>query len=618
MIQKRLFSGGTLGAIAFAVLAVIPAAWSTELNNQLKDHPAPYLALHGNDPVVWQRWDADTVRFAQENNKILYLSVGYFACHWCHVMQRESYQNDAIAAVINQNFVPVKIDRELEPALDSRLMDFTQRTLGRGGWPLNVFVTPDGYPIYSVLYLPPEHFLATLKRMQALWSDDQERILNLVRIEATSTFPDAEPRLHTEASQRLLDLSIGSIMQRADMLEGGFGQQNKFPSAPQLQYLLSSYDKSTAADIGEFLELTLDTMASQGMVDHLLGGFFRYTVDPGWAVPHFEKMLYDNANLATLYLQAARVMANPDYLAVARRTLDFMQSRMWHPDGALVASFSSVDDDEVEGGHYLWRSSQLRELLNQAEFKLITTMWDLDRPDELEAGNQPRINYTAEQYAVSTDIPLQDVQTILASATEKMLNLRDKRSLPVDDKLLAGWNGLALAAFAKAARQLPDSGYDKTAAALRNFLVERLWDGNQLTRALARGQLAGSASLEDYAYVANGLFHWAELTGEAADYQQALDVVKAGWQRFNRLNGWYQEDGTLLAPSSASELIPDGASASPAAVLIATSLKLARYFDDKALENSALSALNRGDDLLMNASFWYASQLDAISVAILE
>ena len=624
-----------LAAVFAAAMLAAPAAYSAEvanqspgqsasqsanqLVNQLKEHSAPYLALHGDDPVAWQRWNRDAVRLARENDKILYLSVGYYACHWCHVMQRESYRNQQIAEVINRDFVPVKIDRELEPALDARLMDFAQRILGRGGWPLNVFITPDGHPIYAVLYLPPEQFLATLNRMQTLWTSERERVLAVVKNEPMVSFADAGAALPVDASRHLLDVSTGAIMARADLLRGGFGQRNKFPSVPQLQFLLSRYRNAATPDLAEFLDTTLDAMAGQGLHDHLAGGFFRYSVDPEWATPHFEKMLYDNANLADLYLRAARLLENPGYLEVATRTLDFMRVRMWHPDGALVASLSAVDDDEVEGGHYLWRARQLREILSDAEFKLIASVWGLDRPAELEAGNQPRIHHSVAEYAGGAGIPAADAEAVYASATAKLLAARDRRSLPVDDKLLAGWNGLALGAFAKAARQLPaspDSKYAKTAEALRDFLIGRLWDGERLTRALAKGQPLGSAALEDYAFVATGLFHWAELTGRRPDYQLALDIADAGWRRFHHLNGWRREDGTLLAESAATELVPDGASASPAAVLIATSLKLAGYFGDAALKNKALSALNRGDDLLARAPFWYVSQLDAISVAI--
>jgi uncharacterized protein YyaL (SSP411 family) len=357
-------------------------------------------------------------------------------------------------------------------------------------------------------------------------------------------------------------------------------------------------------------------MAQRGLHDHLSGGFFRYAVDPGWGIPHFEKMLYDNANLAMLYLEAGRVLDNPHYFEVARRTLDFMRDRMWHDDGALVASFSAVDDANVEGGYYLWQAQDLAGVLTQEEVQLAASLWGLGRPAELEAGNHIRYAMTLQEYAEESGIDAADAASVLQRTREKLLAARARRSLPVDDKLIAGWNGLALHAFAAAAKTWPDSSYPETAAALREFLLEQLWQDGRLQRALAAGRPLGSASLEDYAYVAAGLLSWARLNDRRQDYVEARSVAEAAWSRFYRDNGWYQEDGTLLAPTSAEEMVADGAMASPAAVVIEVSLELAAYFDDEGMRRRALSALNRGDTLLSRAPYWYASQLGARALAI--
>ena len=328
-------------------LTLAHSAWSKSpgpLQNQLLDHPAPYLALHGEDPVAWQEWGEPVVARARGENRILMISVGYFSCHWCHVMQAESYRDPEIAEFLNTHFLPVKVDRELEPALDSRLMDFTQRILGRGGWPLNVFVTPEGHPVYSVLYAPPGEFLSVLKRMQEVWFKDAAGVRELVAVEEASNYPDVPPILEEQVLSNLLEASIPGILSRADTLEGGSGEQQKFPSVPQLRYLLEAYKIQADAESKAFLELTLSAMANNGLYDHLAGGFFRYAVDPGWEIPHFEKMLYDNAELAGLYLDAGRAFGRPDLEAIGHQTLTFIIENMWRDSSGFISSFSAVDE----------------------------------------------------------------------------------------------------------------------------------------------------------------------------------------------------------------------------------------------------------------------------------
>ena len=606
---------GTLAVLLVADTA-LGSACAASITNQLKHHPAPYLALHGEDPVAWQLWNADTVHHAQQQNKIMLLSIGYFSCHWCHVMQRESYQNGEIASMINAHYIPVKIDRELEPALDRRLMTFTRRILGRGGWPMNVFITPDGYPIYSLLYVTPTQFLEVLNRLNATWQADQKKILDVVRTDTLAMFPAAEPRLDSALAQQVLRSAVTRIMQQADQLSGGFGNHQKFPSAPQLAFLLQQYERNPTQEVKEFLEITLKSMARLGLHDHLLGGFFRYSVDPTWDIPHFEKMLYDNANLAALYTQAAEILSNPYFEQVAHSTLRFMQIEMWHSDGAMVSAFSAVDENGMEGGSYLWQTSELVQLLSKDEYDLAITLWGLDRPAELEAGNHPRFEVSLESYAQHNNQTLKTVKALFDNAKQALITARKNRSPPIDNKLLAGWNALALSAFITASQHFSDQEYFETAERLRDFLVHRLWDGQQLHRALVNGQIEGRSSLEDYAYVAKALYEWAKITGDQSDYTLVSQIVEQGWNRFYRNNGWYDGDGTLLAPAIGSEMVLDAAMPSPSAMMISTSLGLAEVSGDSALRNRAISALNRGKTALMQAPFVHVSQLATLQTAL--
>ena len=592
---------------------------SAPLQNQLKDHPAPYLALHGDDPVAWQEWGPDVLKRATAENKIILVSVGYFACHWCHVMQRESYQNDEVAAILNDNFISVKVDRELDTALDNRLMNFAQSTIGRGGWPLNVFITPDGYPIYALLYAPKEQFEQVLLRLQTVWINDSEKVRNIVNRNAGQIYPATDANLDYALAKKYLDQSVDQILGRADTFQGGFGSQNKFPSAPQLEYLIDQLAQNANADraveLGDFLTLTLDAMASLGLNDHLGGGFFRYTVDPNWEIPHFEKMLYDNAQIATVFAKAGELFNREDYHQVARETLDFMRRDMWL-DGALVAAFSAVDDDGIEGAHYLWQRQQLSALLNEEEQSVINSVWGMNRDHELDSGNHVRTHQTLSETSKKLGISVEQTRKLLFSARRKMLGARGSRPLPVDDKLLAGWNGLALKAFALGAEMYQQQQYTDTANALAEFLTKTLWNGKELTRAKVKNEIFGIASLEDYAYVSHSLWRWGQIS-KNGDYQEvARQIAATGWKLFYKGNAWYRESESLLANPVGIDVMEEGATASPAAVLITSSLEIAHALNDTEWQQFILTTLNRGQNYFDNNSFWYVSQLSALQLAL--
>ncbi len=586
--------------------------------NQLSEHPSPYLALHGSDPVAWQDWGPEVLERAKRENKLILLSSGYFSCHWCHVMQRESYKNEAVATILNSAYIPVKIDRELEPALDKRLMGFAQSTLKRGGWPLNVFMSPDGLPVYAVLYQPQAQFLGLLNRLTGLWQQQSERIRSLALAEKIPvSFPDTPPTLETAMIGELRDLGIEKILQRADELEGGFGQSNKFPSVPQLDFLLESLaNAKDKAAVTEFLQTTLDAMADQGMRDHLSGGFFRYVVDPSWEIPHFEKMLYDNANLAHLYLKAGEKLNTPKYTAVARDTLDFMISHMSSDNGALVASFSAVDDNDIEGGYYLWQTEQLKAALSSEEYRVFSTRWNTTRPADLEEGNHLRDAKPIQALATELGLAPAEISSLLIAARDKLSLMRQQRVLPTDDKLIAGWNAQALSAFSVAVSTLDEPLYRAQAQKIRNFLVDTLWQDGRLRRSLAKGKLLGSAAIEDYAYVAQGLYDWAQLAGNEDDFSLVEAVLSAAWDKFHQNNAWSYADTSILPPADGEEILSEDASASPSAVIIRTTIALhnSGKLKKPELYKRALSALNRGDTRLRGSPFWYATQIAAMQI----
>lgn len=611
--MRRLFS-----------ILIIASAWAwignaradtSSLTNQLRGHTSPYLRMHEHDPTAWQLWRRQAVERARRENKVIFVSIGYFSCHWCHVMQRESYQNPEIAAYLNRHFVPIKVDRELEPALDARMIAFAEKTQGYAGWPLNVFLTPEGYPFYAVVYLPPKDFLALLQKLQALWQQNAGELKKLAAAEVGGGKGPGEPKLDAGKVDKHTKALVRHALALAAPLTGGFGDASKFPSVPQLEVLLRQYVRTQEPELREVLVLTLEQMAVNGLQDHLDGGFFRYAVDPGWKTPHFEKMLYDNALMARLYLRAGTVFKREDFTRVGHRTLGFVMRRMRVGDGGLVSSLSAIDDKGVEGGYYLWQESELKEVLSPSEWRVYRLAAGMTAPPTLSEGHLPIQAMTPEAVAQQTNQSLAQVKALLVSAREKLLKQRNKRTLPIDHKVLAAWNGLALAAFAEAAGQYTSKGYREVAHALRDRLIGSFWRDGQLHRTHTGKGVIVTASLEDYAYVAEGLLAWAHLTGKKKDYRVARDVTQAAWRRFYGKQGWRLSEPGFIPTDPAADSIPDGPMPSPPAVVMRVSLQLADTLKDPALHQQALSALNSGHELLAEDPFWYASHIGAMQQA---
>ena len=600
-------------------LHLAPAATEPPLTNQLAGHPSPYLALHGADPVPWQDWSGQVIATAKKTNRLIFISSGYFSCHWCHVMQRESFSDDHIARELAGLAVPVKLDRELQPALDQWLIDFTERTAGHAGWPLNVFLTPDGYPLVGFVYMPKDDFANALRQLQELWRQDEATL----REAALAAFNAMTPQLATYSGalpqsgmgEKLHELQIAQALAGADEIAGGFGEQNKFPLSPLLLSLLEAQQRRPNDRLAEFLGLTLERMAELGLRDHIGGGFFRYTVDPAWDLPHFEKMLYDNAMLARVYLSAAAVLQRPAYRAVAYDTLDFMLREMQSSDGGFYASLSAVDDKDVEGGYYLWQTDELKKILSADEMAVAEAVWGARGAAWLDAGHHLKQVATLAEAAAALNLDAAMVGERLDSARQKLFQARRQRVLPVDNKVLAGWNGLALEALSLAAAQ--EARYRPAAEKLYGLLAGTMWDGKQLRRFIHHGRPAGQVGLEDYAYVAAGIAAWGEVSGDKGAWQTAEAIGLTALRRFHNQHGW-QPSEQLLIPYAARELIlPEGTTPSPSATLLQTLLKIARRQQDPQKEQDLRRQIARyaGIDnaALANAPLWYGGHINLIS-----
>lgn len=538
--------------------------------NQLKNHSSPYLALHGDDPVDWVEWGEPAITKARQENKLLFVSIGYFACHWCHVMQRESFSDKSIAAKLNKNYVSVKVDRELNPVLDKELIEFVQLTNGTAGWPLNVFVTPEGYSMVGMTYLPADRFSNVIDQINIKWKDEhvslKQRAKNMNASLAEMLNKQEAPidgNIKTLKS-RFIDVA----MQYADELNGGFGEQNKFPQIPQLWGLLKLNREAKNKDADEFLQLTFDKIISQGLHDDIAGGFYRYTTDPDWETPHFEKMIYTNALLPLALFDAADIYNKAEYRETAIETLHFLQNEMRDTKvNGYISSLSAVDDKNIEGGYYLWQQAELKKLLTSDELAIANAYWNMTRPNDFPTGNLPRQKLSIKALSIMMSKSELETQSSVANIKLKLKQYRNKtRVIPKDTKLLAGMNGLALSAFAKGIHY--DKSLQQAGDQLSKFLIS-LWDGKTLRRSAANNKPGG---LYDYAAVSWGLLQWGAKANDSKAHKIGQEIAKIAWNNFHKEDFWIEESVSLLPSTKQLTHISDSALISAEALLIEASL----------------------------------------------
>jgi hypothetical protein len=526
-------------------------------------------------------------------------------------MQQESYRNPAIAALLNRHFIPVKVDRELNAALDATLIEFASRLNGVAGWPLNVFVTPDGYPAYAVLYQPPAEFKRLLNTLAADWRTQADALKQAARDAAPASSPPSRllsrrsDAADAESVRQLQQAYLAAVWQRADSLQGGFSQVSKFPMPSHLAQLLEIHARQRDPRLAEFLQLTLDQMARRGLRDHVNGGFFRYTVDPDWQTPHFEKMLYDNAQLAPIYVRAAEVLKRPDYLALAHQTLDFMLDTLASPEGGFYTATSALDRRGREGGAYLWQAVALRRLVKPAEFDLLRNVWGLDTPAPFALGYLPQ---EQRDLSPAERARLQPrMQAILA----RLKAVGRAREVPLDSKINAGLNGLALSAFSRAGQGVPR--FEAAARKLRGYLESRLVKQGQLAKTRAGKRLFLDAELDDYAYVVAGLDDYARVYRDPSAGKLATKLAQQAWARFFSSGGWQREAKPLLATLRPQPALPDGALPSAASGLMAATRSLLRTQPDAALSSALDQALALAFPAMQRNPFDYPSGLEGLA-----
>ena len=491
--------------------------------NHLTEETSPYLLQHVDNPVDWYPWGDEAMALAKAQDRPILLSIGYAACHWCHVMAHESFEDDATATQMNADFVNVKVDREERPDIDSIYMQAVTSMIGRGGWPMTVFLTPDGKPFYAGTYFPkePRHgmpsFRQILTAVKQAWDDDRENVVNSADEVAQQLRALSSVGLERgSVTEDVLRGAMRALAGNFDATWGGFGGAPKFPQPMTLEFLLRRHLRDPSSDALAMAETTLRKMAEGGMYDQIGGGFARYSVDDRWLVPHFEKMLYDNAQLARVYLHAWQITGNDFYRRVTEETLDYVLREMQHEEGGFYSS-QDADSEGVEGKFYVWSAAEIRNALGD-EADAFMHVYGVSEEGNWEGQNILHLHLDPSGLADQMGIDPDDLSARLQAARQKLYEIRSKRIWPgLDDKVLTSWNGLMLGAFAEAGVTLRRRDYLEAARRNAEFLhrTMRAESGRLFRTWKAGSQAKYNAYLEDYAYLAEGLLALYEATFDA-------------------------------------------------------------------------------------------------------
>ncbi|HKD11894.1 MAG TPA: thioredoxin domain-containing protein, partial [Thermoanaerobaculia bacterium] len=517
------------------------------MSNRLAAESSPYLLQHKDNPVDWYPWGEPAFARAREEDRPIFLSIGYSTCHWCHVMERESFENESVAAFLNEHFVSIKVDREERPDVDDIYMTAVQAMTGSGGWPLSVFLTADRKPFYGGTYFPPEDrygrpgFRTLLAAVVEGWKARRQDLITsadelLAHVRTTIEGLPGGTRVATAP----LEAAAAALRERFDRTHGGFGTAPKFPPSMQLELLLRCWLRTREAPLAHMAEKTLEKMAAGGLFDHVGGGFHRYSVDERWLIPHFEKMLYDNAMLARVYLLAGRAFQRPDFDQVARDTLDYLLAEMTPPGGGFCAA-QDADSGGEEGTFYVWNPETLAEAVGGPAAPIVAARYGVDTRGNFEGG-ETVLSIVAGLPDLSREFgkSQEEISAILARARIAMREKRSRRVAPAtDDKLLTDWTGLAISAFALAARLLKDARYEGAAReAADRVLTHCVRERTLLHRQRgARAGIPGFAS--DYANMIEAVLDLYEATFQARYFRAALELQACLDEKFGDPRGGY-------------------------------------------------------------------------------
>ena len=505
--------------------------------NRLMHATSPYLLQHADNPVDWHEWADEAFARAKQEDKPVFLSIGYSACHWCHVMEHESFESEDVAAALNENFVSVKVDREERPDIDEIYMAYTQALTQHGGWPLSVWLTPDGTPFHAGTYFPKEQLLQALRAIAASWKTEREKIISGADgargffLKWNSAPPPAEGVVPLRTVAKL----AGQLTRHFDRQRGGIvSGSNKFPPTMAMDLLLRVYRRTSDADLFEAADITLDHMARGGIYDHIGGGICRYSTDREWLVPHFEKMLYDQALVSSIYLDGYQLAKKPEHAAVAAGIFEYVLNDLQSPEGGFYSS-RDADSGGLEGAYYVWTVEEVHQVLGEEEGRLFCAYYDVTETGNWfeRLGHAPpgpknilHISKPPETFARLHKLDVGDLKRRIQTWHRKLLAARAQRTPPgLDDKILTGWNGLMIASLAKGARVLNEPKYAEAAARAAEFILTNLRRDGRLLRTYCKGRARLTGYLNDYAFFTEGLINLYEATFDRKWLDEAVALT---------------------------------------------------------------------------------------------
>ena len=593
----------------------------TEFTNHLIHESSPYLLQHAHNPVDWYPWGEEAFAKARAENKPVLLSIGYSACHWCHVMAHESFEDEQIAQLMNENFVNIKVDREERPDLDQIYMNAVQMMTHHGGWPMTVFLTPDGVPFYGGTYFPPQDrynmpgFPRVLVGVAEAYRDRRSDIAEtsasllqeLQRLSATSG--SSQP-----LDKELLDAAYVGIARSYDPVNGGFGNAPKFPPAMTLEFLLRTYLRTGKTEALQMVRHTTEQMARGGMYDQLGGGFHRYSTDARWLVPHFEKMLYDNALLSRLYLHYFQLTADSFAREVTEGILDYVLREMTSAEGGFYST-QDADSEGHEGKFFVWDTSEIRAVLGDKDADLFSKYHDITDGGNFEGKNIPNIPRALAEVAAQIGISEKDLTASLNQSKRKLFEAREQRVKPDrDEKALTAWNGLMLSSFAEAGIALGREDYLQVARNNARFILSNLRSDGFLLRTHKDGIGKYNAYLEDYAFFIDGLVTLYETTGELEWLTEAISLNQRMVDEF-----WDEQDGGFFFTGKTHENLIvrskdyfDNATPSGNSVAASVLLRLAILTDNEGYKNLAVSVFQQVADSAQKYPSGFGYALSAI------
>ena len=580
--------------------------------NRLAGEGSAYLRQHAHNPLDWYPWGEEALSRARAEDKPIFLSIGYSSCHWCHVMEDEVFDRDEVAAFMNARFVSIKVDREERPDLDAVYMEAVQALTGGGGWPMSVFLTPDLKPFYGGTYFPRAQFLALAAQIETVYREKKDVIakqttaLNQRLAQFDRTFPG--PPLDAGAVETVAASAAG----RFDDEWGGTRGRMKFPTPVLWTFLLHHYRKTGDERYAQMVRKTLDRMGDGGINDHVGGGFHRYTVDDVWLVPHFEKMLYDNAQLARLYVEAAAVFTEPRYREIAADTLDFLVREMSGDGGAIYASLDA-DSGGEEGTYYVWTPEQIDAVCG-ADGPALSRLLGVSAGGNFEGASVLTRRVDPDQVATLHKIPVEAARGLFATHREALRSAREKRVAPgLDRKIVTGWNGMAIGALALGSTVLGEPRYLDYAGRAADFLwrVHRRADG-RLYRASTDGEPVGEGMLDDYAYLALGFLELYQASGNPTHLARAVELAGRVRADFAAENGaWHFTPAGAEAPMGRKVELFDQAVPSGNAVFLQVLVRIAALTGDREALAEVDRALSAYADILRQAGLEMAGWLDA-------